>query len=142
MRTFTKLFKNKDVLTEMLRMRAEGYSYPYLAEYFKCHYSSIITQCQKNGVEANKEKIITRYGRIWKKHNERIKRIIIKSPMKIEPKTEPVKIRKPREIYNQGKTYTEYIRESESRKFIRDEKGSIIKIVLTPPMGGKWRSGS
>lgn len=58
MRTYTKIFQNKDKLAELFKLRLEGMSIPKLAKKFDVDTSSIIYQLQKRlGVDKNSRKI-------------------------------------------------------------------------------------
>tara|TARA_Y100000310_G_C20461336_1_gene705526 strand:- start:237 stop:689 length:453 start_codon:yes stop_codon:yes gene_type:complete len=49
-RTYQKIFRNKELLQEMLTLREKGWSYKALAIYFNCDHSSIVYQCRKHEV--------------------------------------------------------------------------------------------
>lgn len=47
---YTKVFRNYDLLTEMLSLRAEGSSFMALGDKYGVDHSSIVYQCQKHSV--------------------------------------------------------------------------------------------
>lgn len=115
--TYTKVFRDYNLLTEMLSLRAVGSSYMALGEKYGVDHSSIVYQCQKHGVIASMTQ-----------------EIIV---MKTEPKERMVHVFKPAplidgvwakdengEKINVGRTYEEYI------KIQNDRKNSFINRIL------------
>ena len=49
--TYRRVFTDPNVLLEMLKLRASGKSYVYLAKKYVVDHSSIIYQCEKYGVK-------------------------------------------------------------------------------------------
>ena len=45
--TYRRVFTDPNVLLEMLKLRAEGENFTYLAKKYNVDHSSIIYQCQK-----------------------------------------------------------------------------------------------
>src|SRR3990167_10071097 len=62
-----KLFLDEEKLQEMFKLRKGGWSYNALAKKYRCDHTSIIYQCQKNGVFNNNIQITRIVSEVKKK---------------------------------------------------------------------------
>src|SRR3990167_9657124 len=105
MRTYKKVFEDKEKLKEMLKLRAMGYSSPALAKKYKVDHSSILRKCSQYKIKPGSQ-IITINGFVWGEKPKKIKKSAYRHE-KIKPfprRIEPLKIET-----NLGKTYQDYL---------------------------------
>ena len=102
-KTYVKLFRDEKVLQEMLELVKQGHSYAFLSRKFECDRSSILYQARKHKIERlvkivnpKSPKSYPQDGRTFK-----LKDYYVENGEKI----------------NKGKTYAEYVKEEQDRKW-------------------------
>ena len=113
---YTKVFRNYDLLTEMLTLRALGSSFMALGEKYGVDHSSIVYQCQKHSVVA----MMTQSIMVMK--TEPKEKIVYS--YKPAPLVDGVWANQEGEKINVGRSYQEYL-EIENRR-----KNSFINRIL------------
>lgn len=106
MRTYVRVFDDIDKLREMLELRKKGYSFLKLANIYNVDHSSIIYQVQKH-------RVIQPLGI---KKVRLVKKGIIPTLADIKQSMENLEYEKGERI-NPGKSYKEYLKDEEKRKF-------------------------
>jgi hypothetical protein len=103
-RHYRRLFKDEEILKEMLVLYEEGWSMPALAKKYNCHHTSILHQLSKHGIPSRTRVRIPFF--------KTEKRNVIYYPPKVAGKYDTLLAEKT----NPGKSYAQYRKEAAARK--------------------------